>query len=198
MTDIDRIIDKAIESVVLERDLGVRFFEIDRSLLEVGKVVSVVSDPVLVQKIQTKVEEPAPKTERAEQKSQNSKEKVYDFIFLHDRSLSEPSELFMEKALSGLGVSKEEAPLFLDKPLPSARVYVVMGLRALKKFAPGVSATMGAISTSPGGKRMVLTHSPEDMTRFASVTPAVVEMKKITWLGFKRAAAEAAKLKEGQ
>lgn len=204
MTDINGIIDKAIEAVVLERDLGERFFEIDRSLLEVDAIIPVIASPTVAHKPEPKVIEPTleePKVVQKKTRDDSQKSKIYDLLFLHDRPLSETSKLFMEKALAGLGMTIDEAPLITEKPtanekLPSAMVYVMMGERALKKFAPGYSTAMGVVSTSPGGKKVVFTHSPDDMSRFASATQAVVEMKKITWLGFKRAAAEAARLKK--
>lgn len=205
MTDFNGIIDKAIELVSLERDLGARCFEIDRSLLEVDDSIESAATLPQAQHKPTEVVREGEKEPQVEVKiaqveikepTKREVAKTYDFIFLHDKPLSPASEVFMLKALSGLGVTKEDAPIITEKPLPQALVYVVLGLKTLKKFAPGVSVTMGAVSTSPGGKRMVLTHSPEEMARFASVTTAVNEMKKITWLGFKRAAAEAVRLKK--
>ena len=67
-----------------------------------------------------------------------------------------------------------------------------LGSAALRAFAPGLKAGMGELVTSPGGRRAIVTYSPEQMVRFAS-SPAVQKMKALTWKSFKAAAAEASK-----
>ena len=98
----------------------------------------------------------------------------------------------MEKARGGLGLKADDAPVVCEAPLPPARVYVFLGLAALRRFAPSLKAGMGQLVTSPGGRRTVVTYSPEQMARFAS-SPAVQQMKALTWKSFKAAAAEASK-----
>ena len=98
----------------------------------------------------------------------------------------------MAKARGGLGVSEDLTPLVCAPPLPPARVYVFLGSAALRAFAPGLKAGMGELVTSPGGRRAIVTYSPEQMVRFAA-SPAVQKMKALTWKSFKVAAAEASK-----
>ena len=95
-------------------------------------------------------------------------------------------------ARGGLGVAEDASPLACSAPLPPARVYVFLGSAALRAFAPGLKAGMGELVTSPGGRRAIVTYSPEQMVRFAS-SPAVQKMKALTWKSFKAAAAEASK-----
>ena len=183
--DRDGIIDAIVENLELERELGVFELEVDRSLLaepvaqpSAAPAAAPEPPPVVMPERPRKAGAPAPRKA--------------DIVFVHEKPLSAAAQEFMAKARGGLGVAEDAAPLACSAPLPPARVYVFLGSAALRAFAPGLKAGMGELVTSPGGRRAIVTYSPEQMVRFAS-SPAVQKMKALTWKSFKAAAAEASK-----
>ncbi len=181
--DRDGIIDAIVENLELERELGVFELEVDRSLLAAPAPAPAPAPrpeppPVVAPERPRKAGEPAPRKA--------------SIVFVHEKPLSAAAQEFMAKARGGLGVSEGLTPLVCAPPLPPARVYVFLGSSALRAFAPGLKAGMGALVTSPGGRRAIVTYSPEQMVRFAA-SPAVQKMKALTWKSFKAAAAEASK-----
>ena len=183
--DRDGIIDAIVENLELERELGVFELEVDRSLLAEPAPAPAPATapkpeppPVFAPERPRKAGEPAPRKA--------------SIVFVHEKPLSAAAQEFMAKARGGLGVSEGLTPLVCAPPLPPARVYVFLGSAALRAFAPGLKAGMGELVTSPGGRRAIVTYSPEQMVRFAA-SPAVQKMKALTWKSFKVAAAEASK-----
>ena len=181
--DRDGIIDAIVENLELERELGVFELEVDRSLLAEPAPAPAPAPrpeppPVFAPERPRKAGEPAPRKA--------------SIVFVHEKPLSAAAQEFMAKARGGLGVSEDLAPLVCTPPLPPARVYVFLGSAALRAVAPGLKAGMGELVTSPGGRRAIVTYSPEQMVRFAA-SPAVQKMKALTWKSFKVAAAEASK-----
>ena len=181
--DRDGIIDAIVENLELERELGVFELEVDRSLLAEPAPAPApapipVPPPVVAPERPRKAGEPAPRKA--------------SIVFVHEKPLSAAAQEFMAKARGGLGVSEGLTPLVCAPPLPPARVYVFLGSAALRAFAPGLKAGMGELVTSPGGRRAIVTYSPEQMVRFAA-SPAGQKMKALPWKSFKVAAAEASK-----
>lgn len=182
--DRDGIIDAIVENLELERELGVFELEVDRSLL---------AEPAAQQAAPAAAPEPPSVVmpERPRKAGAPAPRKA-NIVFVHEKPLSAAAQEFMAKARGGLGVSEGLTPLVCAPPLPPARVYVFLGSAALRAFAPGLKAGMGELVTSPGGRRAIVTYSPEQMVRFAA-SPAVQKMKALTWKSFKAAAAEASK-----
>ncbi len=107
------------------------------------------------------------------------------FVFLHHRPLSDAGEEMVAKITAALGATPESAPVAVDPPLPAARVYVVLGGLALKKWFPGRNAAPGQWVRSDGGVDVLVTYSPEYILRFNVVTPAVMKMKHDMWNSLK-------------
>lgn len=186
------LIDAIIENLELERELGTRSFEIDPASLACPRK----APPPAPAKTGGETVE-RPRGGDLPRPASAPRPKKLPFVFIHDRPLGEASLEFLSKARLGLGVSEDEAPLAVAQPVPNAAVYIMMGVRALRMFAPGSAAEFGRMGVSRGGRKYILTYSPDEITRFGTVSPAVEKMKKTTWLSFKLAAAEAARtLKE--
>lgn len=191
MTALDYILDGLEAALELERELGVRVVDCDRSLLQTAVPVSAAPAasvptasapaPAAVKPAfaQPKSVLPSPKPASAPVMAKGST--VYDFVFLHDGPLSPKGVEMMAKTIPAMGKTPETAPVAVAPPLPKAKVYIVMGRGALKRYLPGVKAAPGAWVRTPGGKDAVVTYSPDYLMRFTEITPAVQQMKSQMW-----------------
>ena len=91
----------------------------------------------------------------------------------------------MAKIVAAMGRTSETAPVVCETPVPKARVYVLLGGKALAKFMPGAHGAPGQWLSSPGGRDTLVTYSPEYILRFQTVTPAVQKMKSDMWRSLK-------------
>jgi len=91
----------------------------------------------------------------------------------------------MAKIITALGKTAETAPIIVEMPVPKARIYVVLGRDALKKFLPDVKGAPGQWIKSGRGRDVLITYSPEHILRFGTVTPAVKKIKEEMWLSLK-------------
>ena len=89
----------------------------------------------------------------------------------------------MAKLLSALG--KPDAPIVVAPPVPKARVTVVLGGLALRKYFPGMRGEPGQWQRTPEGRDVLITYSPEYILRFGTVTPAVQKIKEEMWRSLK-------------
>jgi hypothetical protein len=169
----------------LERELGRRIVEIDRRLLDAQKPTScgssVSSDDI---KVFQEPKQDAAKAEAVE-KTLSSKEKIFDFVFVHDKSLTPEALEMMDKIIAALGRSKETAPIVFEGALPKAKAYAVLGALALKKYFPGLKGVPGQWLTGDKGEQVLVTYSPHYILRFAVVTPAVKKIKEDMWKSLK-------------
>jgi len=111
----------------------------------------------------------------------------YPFVFFHDKPLSAAGIEMMAKIMTALGVSVDTAPIIIEPPVPKAKIYVVLGGLALKKFLPGKTGGPGEWIKTPAGRDAVVTYSPEYILRFKTVTPAVQKIKEDMWRSLKAA-----------
>ena len=196
MDVLDFILDGLEKALELERELGVRSVEIDRGLLgttTVPRLPSQVSSP------STKV---GPKTEGVRRETpaghktrdarpaavnraieQSSDSNIKELVFLHDRPLAPAGVEMMAKILNALG--KPDAPIVVAPPVPQAKVPVVLGGLALKKYFPGMKGEPGQWQKTPDGRDMLITYSPAYILRFGTVTPAVEKIKQDMWRSLK-------------
>ena len=110
---------------------------------------------------------------------------LHSFVFLHHREMGAQETDMMAKIVAALGTTLEVAPIVFEKPIPKAKVYVVLGQRALVKFFPGKKAAFDSWFESEKGKPILFTRAPADVLRFKEVTPAVKKMKQDMWLSLK-------------
>ena len=196
MDVLDFILDGLEKALELERELGVRSVEIDRGLLGVTTVPRL---PSQVSSPSTKV---GPKTEDVRRETpagletrdarlaavnqtlKTSKTQILlPLAFLHDRPLSQAGVEMMAKILNALG--KPDAPIVVAPPVPQAKVTVVLGGLALKKYFPGMKGEPGQWQKTPEGRDVLITYSPAYILRFGTVTPTVEKIKQDMWRSLK-------------
>ncbi len=205
MTALDYILNGLEAELQLERELGVRFVECDRSVLE--PVVAEAPPPAEVKAPQvvaaTRVEAafapgnavastPVPGGRIGAETAPVEAGGGFDFVFLHEKPLSPKGAEMISKITAALKTTAELAPVVDSAPLPDARIYVVLGALALRKWFPEIKAAPGMWVKTRGGSDVLVTYSPEYILRFGTVTPAVEKIKKDMWTSLKAVAQRAA------
>lgn len=195
MNALDYILDGLEAALELERELGVRVVECDRSLLtpasRLPSNVSRLSGEGLETRdvrretrvgLETRDERPAANNRTIEQSNGRT---IPDLAFLHDRPLSPAGIEMMAKIIGAMKRTAENSPIVVEPPMPRAKVLVVLGARALKKYFPEQKAEPGQWFRTPGGRDVLVTYSPEYILRFGAVTPAVQKLKQDMWRSLK-------------
>ena len=182
MNGLDDVLDGFEAALALERELGVRVVPLDRTLLEPPRPSQ---PPPPVQTTQPTQPPPPIQTTRPHPLPEPSRPDVFDFVFLHDRPLSEKGVEMMRKIVNAMGKTAETAPIVVEPPLPPARAYVALGFYALKKFFPGLSGEPGVWLRTGDGKDVLVTYSPTFFERFKVVTEAVNVKKREMWASLK-------------
>ena len=203
MSAVDYILDGLAAELELERELGVRAIEIDRSLLVATAVESRREPPKAVEpRAAEGRRQPSAAAEstafgRYRQLSsrnrqsdsrtieQSNSRTILDFVFLHHQPLSPKGVEMMAKIITAMGKTAETAPVVVVPPPPKAKVYVVLGGLALKLYFPGLRGAPGQWLQAEGGEGVLVTYSPEYILRFGTVTPAVKKMKQDMWTSLK-------------
>ena len=182
MDAVDYILDGLAAELALERELGVRAVEFDRALLSPppGRV-AVPSDrqpPGMVAVLSDR----QPATGRVAVPGDRQPATGVDFVFLHDKPFSPGAADIIAKITTALGKTAETAPAVFAPPEPDAKVYVILGFAALRKWAPGAKAEPGQWVALPGSRRPALvTYSPEWFLRFGTTMPNLKAKKKEMW-----------------
>ena len=92
----------------------------------------------------------------------------------------------VSKILPAMGATAESAPLVIQAPLPKAKVYVVFGYGALKKFFPEASGAPGQwLMPSGANAEILITYSPDYILRFGEVNDVVKKFKQEMWKSLK-------------
>jgi len=173
VTVVDYILDGLEAALELERELGVRTIEIDRELLKVGEPRK--GDAA----------SPLPRHPLPPQPQPAASTCSQELVFLHDRPLSEKGVEMMAKIITAMGRTAETAPIVVAPPLPKARIIVVLGFRALRKYFPELRGEPGRWQKTSDGRDVLITYSPEYILRFATVTPAMLKLKQDMWCSLK-------------
>ena len=179
MGTLDYILDGLEQWLEVERECGVRSLEVDRSLLAPAAKPTAEAAPV----VGAGSSSPARPSRPAS--SSNATTDVFDFVFLHDKPLTPSGIEMMAKIVNAMGRSADTAPVIVTPPLPQARVYIVLGALALRKYFPGVKGEPGQCVKSADGKDVLVTYSPAFILRFPTVTDAVMKMKRDMWNSLK-------------
>ena len=195
MNALDYILDGLEAALELERELGVRVVECDRSLLtpasRLPSNVSRLSGEGLETRdvrretragLETRDARPAANNRTIEQSNGRT---IPDLAFLHDRPLSPAGIEMMAKIIGAMKRTAENSPIVVEPPMPRAKVLVVLGGRALRKYFPEQKAEPGQWFRTPGGRDVLVTYSPEYILRFSTVTPAVQKLKQDMWRSLK-------------
>lgn len=176
---LDYILDGLEAALELERELGRRTLEIDRSLLIAPAREQVAqARPEVVKSPSSPPPSPrtTPKTAAAESAGER-----YDFVFLHHEALTPPGIEMMGKIVTAMNKTADTAPVLFTGALPRAKVYVALGSTALKKWFPGAYAAPGQWISDDAARNILVTYSPLDILRFPVVTPAVKKIKQDMW-----------------
>lgn len=195
MNALDYILDGLEAALELERELGVRVVECDRSLWtpasRLPSNVSRLSREGLETRdvrretragLETRDARPAANNRTIEQSNGRT---IPDLAFLHDRPLSPAGIEMMAKIIGAMKRTAENSPIVVEPPMPRAKVLVVLGGRALKKYFPEQKAEPEQWFRTPGGRDVLVTYSPEYILRFGAVTPAVQKLKQDMWRSLK-------------
>ena len=175
MTALDYILDGLEAELALERELGVRSVEIDRALLVP------LAPPAAAPQRTT----PPPLRPTNPPTLQPSNLSPLDFVFLHDKPLSAKGNEMMAKIIVALGKTAETAPIVVAPPIPAAKVCIVLGGLALRKWFPGRNVSPGQWFTDEKGRDVLVTYTPEYILRFGTVTPALKKIKQDMWNSLK-------------
>ncbi len=89
------------------------------------------------------------------------------------------------KIVTALGFASEEIPVISDTPVPKAKVYVILGGLALKKFQPNMKGVPGDWLKTDKGADVLITYSPEYSLRLKEVTDGVKKIKNDMWQALK-------------
>lgn len=194
MEELDRIIEGFEAALELERSLGVRSFQMDRSLLEPlqenniplsqadsFKAPSAAQEPQQPRKKVSSVEKSEEVLSQTKSSPATASQTSYDFVFLHHRALSPKGNEMMAKIILAMNRTAQDAPVIIHAPAPNAKAYVVLGSLALKMFFPNEQALPGSWINLPSGAQALVTYSPEYILRFQDGAIAQREIKKKMW-----------------
>lgn len=203
MTALDFILEGLEAELALERELGVRSVEIDRALLAPlaspaqaaadakGQVAQGYEAPHAESAACAAVDDAgnAPPTPRQRQSAQIAAAPqggtALDFAFLHHRPLGAGAAEMIEKITAAMGKTAQTAPVAFAPPLPEAKVYVILGGKALKMFFPAQPAAPGQWITVGKGVPALVTYSPEYVLRFSHGSPQLAQVKREMWNSLK-------------
>ena len=192
---MEYVLDGLEAELELERELGVRAVEIDRALLSPPPAAATtgragvpppaaaagragVPPPAADIRQPATVPEPQPANHAPLSTS-------IDFVFLHDRPLSQGGIEMMAKIVTAMKKTAETAPIVFNGERPAAKAYVLLGSGALRKWLPGVKGAPGEWVKDQAGNGYLVTYSPEFILRMGPPTPAVKEIKMKMWTSLK-------------
>lgn len=198
MSVIDYIVDGLEAELELERELGVRFVECDRSLLapltsapqECIRRAAAAPAPARSE-VEEPLQAPAPTPRQEASAPPQAAEPapsggdVFDFVFLHDRPLSAAGAEMISKITGAMKRTSATAPVVTAAPPPRAKIYVILGGNALKKFFPDMRGAPGQWVSASSGASVLVTYSPEYILRFGEGAAAVKKIKQDMWTSLK-------------
>ena len=174
---LDYILNGLEAELELERELGVRVVELDRALLATPSVSSPARAPSA-----SSIPTLSPSNSNSHS---NSSSPSISFAFLHDRPLSPNGIEMMAKIVTAMHETPESAPIVFNGERPPAKMYVVLGSEAMKKWYPGMRGAPGQWLRGRNGEDVLLTYSPEYLLRFGAATPALMKLKREMWTSLK-------------
>ena len=93
----------------------------------------------------------------------------------------------MAKLVTAMKKTPEAAPIVFTGEKPPAKIYVVLGTKALAKWYEGVSLAYGGWFKDVGSE-VLLVYSPEDIYRFGTnLSAAMVQKKREMWKSLQEA-----------
>ena len=195
MTALEYLLDGLEAELELELELGVRVVELDRSLL--ASLPHSSTPPLLHSPTpplspsarstcSTRLQSPNPPLANSSTPPlPHSSTPSLSFAFLHDRPLSSNGIEMMAKIVTAMHETPESAPIVFNGERPPAKMYVVLGSEAMKKWYPGMRGAPGQWLRGRNGEDVLLTYSPEYLLRFGAATPALMKLKREMWTSLK-------------
>ena len=194
------VLDGFENELELERELGVRAFEFNRDLLvkgvestrvELGSSRVLGSDRIGL--VSNSAEAARTLTDSKQTlidpnktlSDSNPTLGPYDFVFLHHDRLSQGGVEMMAKIVTAMKKTPDTAPIVFVGERPAARVYVVLGGIAMKKWFPELRCSPGQWAKGARGEEVLVTYSPEYILRLGPETPAVKKLKLAMWTSLK-------------
>ena len=217
MTDYNQLLDAFEQALELERELGTRTVDCDRTLLSPptapAPVAPAVPKPVPVTPSASKpvaaassprpapvvppVPKPAPRPVQPAVPAAAVGGALVDFAFLTEGALQGAAQDLLVKMVAAMGyaltqVTVVPAATAVAAP-PRARVYIVLGSEAFKQFAPGQRAALG-LWTRVRDVPTVVTYSPARiLSYFGNDAAALTNAKRQIWSDLKSALARIGK-----
>ena len=193
MTALEYLLDGLEAELELERELGVRVVELDRTLLATPQVPSPVRAPSASSSNSHSHSSSSSNSSSRSNSNSNSptpplphsSTPSLSFAFLHDRPLSPNGIEMMAKIVTAMHETPESAPIVFNGERPPAKMYVVLGSEAMKKWYPGMRGAPGQWLRGRNGEDVLLTYSPEYLLRFGAATPALMKLKREMWTSLK-------------
>ena len=184
MTALEYLLDGLEAELELERELGVRVVELDRTLLASPPHSS--TPPLSPSTRSTRLQSPnLPLPHSPTPSLPDSPTPSLSFAFLHDRPLSPGGIEMMAKIVTAMHETPESAPIVFTGERPPAKMYVVLGDGAMKKWYPGMHGAPGQWLRGRNGEDVLMTYSPEYLLRFGAATPALMKLKREMWTSLK-------------
>ena len=186
MTALEYLLDGLEAELELERELGVRVVELDRALLAPmagSSRVDLGSNRVGLGSSRVGVR--SNPTLSDSKSTLSDANRLCSFAFLHDRPLSPGGIEMMAKIVTAMHETPESAPIVFNGERPPAKMYVVLGSEAMKKWYPGMRGAPGQWLRGRNGEDVLLTYSPEYLLRFGAATPALMKLKREMWTSLK-------------
>jgi len=189
VTALEYLLDGLEAELELERELGVRVVELDRTLLATPQVASPVRAPS-ASSSNSNSRSSSSSNSNSHSNSPtpplpHSSTPSLSFAFLHDRPLSPSGIEMMAKIVTAMHETPETAPIVFTGERPPAKMYVVLGSEAMKKWYPGMRGAPGQWLRGRNGEDVLLTYSPEYLLRFGAATPALMKLKREMWTSLK-------------
>ena len=193
MTALEYLLDGLEAELELERELGVRVVELDRTLLATPQVPSPVRAPSASSSNSHSHSSSSSNSSSRSNSNSNSptpplphsSTPSLSFAFLHDRPLSPNGIEMMAKIVTAMHETPESAPIVFNGERPPAKMYVVLGSEAMKKWYPGMRGAPGQWLRGRNGEDVLLTYSPEYLLRLGAATPALMKLKREMWTSLK-------------
>ena len=187
MTALEYLLDGLEAELELERELGVRVVELDRALLSsLPQSPTPPLSPSARSTCSTRLQSPNPPLANSSTPPiPQSPTPSLSFAFLHDRPLSPGGIEMMAKIVTAMHETPESAPIVFTGERPPAKMYIILGSEAMKKWYPGMRGAPGQWLRGRNGEDVLLTYSPEYLLRFGAATPALMKLKREMWTSLK-------------
>ena len=99
--------------------------------------------------------------------------------------LSSGGIAMMAKIVTAMKKTPDTAPIVFEGERPKARVYVVLGGLAMRKWFPELHCAAGQWAKGPRGEEVLVTYSPEFILRDGLDESAVKKLKVAMWTSLK-------------